>query len=388
MLFTLEALDAKHGDALLLHYGPLADPRLIVIDGGPGGVWTKRLRPRLAALQASRARGRGLEIVAAVVSHIDDDHVNGILAMFNDVERRRNDGDPAELSVLGLWHNSFEDLTPTVDPAALGDAAATLKPVALGGAVPARLGMKRPAALVLASVPQGRDLRNVARRLGVPMNLDGQGGLITAPAAGGRRENVGDGLRVTVVGPLGPQIEALRADWAKQIAKLKKAGKLTPASLQVTLADYVDRSVNNLSSIVLLAEAGGKRMLLTGDARGDFILEGARKAGLLKAGRMHVDLLKLPHHGSIRDVKREFFEQITADHYVISADGRFDNPDVDTLKALFAARPKGPYALYLTNRIPRVAKFLAAKAPKGVRVITRRSADPSVVVDLGDRLKD
>ena len=388
MLFTLEALDAKHGDALLLHYGAPTDPRLIVIDGGPSGVWTRRLKPRLAALQASRAGGRALEIVAAVVSHIDDDHVNGILAMFNDIERRGSDGDPAQLSVLGLWHNSFEDLTPRVDPAALADAAATLKPVALGGAVPARLGMKRPAALVLASVPQGRDLRNVARRLGVPMNFDGRGGLITAPAAGGRRENVGDGLRMTVVGPLGPQIDALREDWAKQIAKLEKAGKLTPASLQVTLADYVDRSVNNLSSIVLLAEAGGKRMLLTGDGRGDFILEGAKKAKLLKGGRLHVDLLKLPHHGSIRDVKREFFEQITADHYVISADGRFDNPDVDTLKALFAARPKGPYTLYLTNRIPRVTKFLSANRPKGVTVVTRGGAEPAVVVNLGDPLKD
>ena len=33
-IFTLEALQAKHGDALLLHYGDAASPRLIVIDGG------------------------------------------------------------------------------------------------------------------------------------------------------------------------------------------------------------------------------------------------------------------------------------------------------------------------------------------------------------------
>lgn len=388
MLFTLEALEAKHGDALLLHYGPIADPQLIVIDGGPSGVWQKRLKPRLAALRGSRAPGGELPIVAAVVSHIDDDHVNGLLAMFNDIAKRRDDGADAELSVLGLWHNSFDDLAPKVEPAALDAAAARLKPVALGGEMPATRTMPRPAAIVLASVPQGRDLRNVARRLGVPMNFDGRGGLITAPASGGHRENIGQGLRVTVVGPLGPQLAALRKDWEKAVAKLRKAGKLTPASLQVTLADFVDQSVNNLSSIVLLAEASGKRMLLTGDGRGDFILEGAKKAGLLKAGRMHVDLLKVPHHGSIRGVTKGFFEQITADHYVISADGRFDNPDIDTLKALFAARPKGPYTLHLTNRIPRVTKFLAGKTPKGVKVVTRRETDPSVLVNLGDPLKD
>ena len=35
MIFTLEALEAKHGDSLLLHYGTKKSPQLIVIDGGP-----------------------------------------------------------------------------------------------------------------------------------------------------------------------------------------------------------------------------------------------------------------------------------------------------------------------------------------------------------------
>jgi beta-lactamase superfamily II metal-dependent hydrolase len=222
----------------------------------------------------------------------------------------------------------------------------------------------------------------------VPVNFDGRGGLIKAPATGGRTESMGNGLRMTVLGPLDPQLAALRADWDKEVARLRKAGKLTPAALQVVLADFVDGSVNNLSSIVLLAEAGPKRMLLTGDARGDFILEGVKKGKQLKNGRMRVDVLKLPHHGSIRNVKKEFFEQIVAEHYVISADGRFDNPDVDTLRALFAARPEGPYTLYLTNRVPRVATFLKSKKPKGVTVVTRGAKDASVAVHLGDRLKD
>jgi len=50
MLFTLEALQAKHGDSLLLHYGKPKAPKLIVIDGGPAGVYKASLRPRLAEL--------------------------------------------------------------------------------------------------------------------------------------------------------------------------------------------------------------------------------------------------------------------------------------------------------------------------------------------------
>ena len=54
MLFTLEAMDARKGDALLLHFGTIAKPNLIVIDGGPSGVYRKVLKPRLEELRASR----------------------------------------------------------------------------------------------------------------------------------------------------------------------------------------------------------------------------------------------------------------------------------------------------------------------------------------------
>ena len=50
------------------------------------------------------------------------------------------------------------------------------------------------------------------------------------------------------------------------------------------LSAYVDKSVPNLSSIVLLAEAEARSILLTGDARGDKILEGLELVGLMEEG--------------------------------------------------------------------------------------------------------
>ena len=55
MLFTLEALQAKHGDSLILHYGKPKSPKMIVIDGGPAGVYKESLRPRLEELKTSRS---------------------------------------------------------------------------------------------------------------------------------------------------------------------------------------------------------------------------------------------------------------------------------------------------------------------------------------------
>ena len=89
---------------------------------------------------------------------------------------------------------------------------------------------------------------------------------------------------------------------------------------------------------MVVASLGNRRMLLTGDARGDFILDELRALDLLRNDTIHVDLLKVPHHGSERNVREDFFRQVTADHYVISADGRHGNPDVRMLQMLTRAR--------------------------------------------------
>ncbi|HEV2786127.1 MAG TPA: hypothetical protein VGV67_07060, partial [Solirubrobacteraceae bacterium] len=72
MIFSLEALQAFHGDSLLLHAGTEAEPVLVLIDGGPSRPWETSLQPRLEELRAQRAGADGaLRIDLAMVSHID-----------------------------------------------------------------------------------------------------------------------------------------------------------------------------------------------------------------------------------------------------------------------------------------------------------------------------
>lgn len=112
-------------------------------------------------------------------------------------------------------------------------------------------------------------------------------------------------------------------------------------------------------------------MLLTGDARDDHILAGLDAAAIAKDGKTHVDILKLPHHGSIRNIRAEFFEHVTADHYVISADGRHGNPETDTLELIADGRADDDFTIHLTNRVgtddlkTRLDAFLAAKEKSG-----------------------
>jgi hypothetical protein len=211
----------------------------------------------------------------------------------------------------------------------------------------------------LASVRQGRSLLIEAQALGIPVNRHFDQ-LAMLPETGARPVTLRGGLTVTVVGPGRAQLEALSEEWQRELERMRLTTSPEPAARipgnrrepipRTVFAAYDDTSVHNLSSIVLLLEKGGKRILLTSDGRGDLILKGLEQAGLLSAdGTLHVDVLQLPHQGSARSVEIDFFRRITADRYVVNGNGRFGNPDDATLEMLAEARGDAAYALYFTH---------------------------------------
>jgi hypothetical protein len=382
-LFTLEALEAKHGDSLILHYGDPKDPRFFLIDGGPAGVYKGTLRPRLVEIKERWAADGPLPLQMVMVSHIDDDHINGILSLTNELLRG---GEPL-CEVLAFWHNSFDDLLGNIDEDLFSVLPASVKAAAVGGG-PARAaaGARRHVAAVAASVGQGRKLRANAEKLGLTVNAPFEG-LILTETAGDTEIDFGDGLTLVVLGPNRERVEDLHEKWERELEKKGAA--------EAAAAAFTDDSVFNLSSIVVLAELGGKRMLLTGDARGDDTLKAVAEAKLFKKGKLHVDLLKVPHHGSDRNVDTDFFRKITADHYVLSGNGDFGNPEVATLRMISDARGTDTFTLHLTNRDgkddlgPKLEEFFAGekKKKKKYKVNFRDDAKPSLKVDLLEKVK-
>lgn len=373
MIFTLEALAAEEGDCLLLHWGTLNDPHLAVIDGGPRLVYEDALKPRLAKILDNRGIEQ-LDIDFVMVSHVDNDHVMGIKKMFGRMKTEIEQNFERPFRVQFLWHNTFNDiLNDGIDKyykeftsaftASIGgepDARVVDKLVAQ---LQARAGLDRATAahdaydigLILAGHGEGRDLRishkflhdrHQIAGLNRPFQANGGATLITAertPAPIAVK-----GLNVKVVGPLEAEIKELQREFDAFI----EARGLTA---EAVLAAYADRSIPNLSSIVCIAEFGGKRILLTGDARGDKTLAGLRQADAFANGVLKVDVLKVPHHGSDRNVKPEYFEKIIADTYVFSGNGDNGNPDRETFEMLFGARDRNDkYDVVLTYSVAEV----------------------------------
>ena len=352
MFFTLDVRRARKGDCLILHYGSEDNPGLGLIDGGPSKVYKPFLKPRLAKIREARGldADASLPVDFLMVSHIDDDHINGVLELTKELLEAKAAKRPLGLLIDGVWHNTFDDIIGNSPDELTAAVTASFGTASLSGEVDAE-GLDPDTAKVFASVGQGFRLRDDTRGLNLRINPQFNGQLVLAKTEG-KKTDMGKGLTFTVIGPMHDEVVALQKDHDIFLKKQEQEKKTEGA-----LAAFSDTSVANLSSLVLLAEVGEKRILLTGDARGDKILKGLELVGLLtkdEASTFHVDVLKGPHHGSDRNVDPIFFRRITADHYVFSGNGEHGNPERETLQMLLDERGDADYTVHLTYPIEEI----------------------------------
>ena len=151
---TLRVIKAKHGDAFLLR----AEGATVLIDGGPSGVYRRFLREQLENLE--RMDGEPPVVNLMMVSHIDADHIDGILDLTDELlEARDEERDPV-VSIRQAWHNSFADSIAKSSQAGstsevrseAASLASVFGEIALPGFDP------HESRLVLSSVAQGRQL--------------------------------------------------------------------------------------------------------------------------------------------------------------------------------------------------------------------------------------
>ena len=112
MFFSLDVRRARKGDCLVLHYGSKTSPGLGLIDGGPSQVYGPQLKPRLQEIRKLRKLGPDdpLPVDFMMVSHIDDDHINGILELTKELLEAKAAKKPLPLKINGVWHNTFDDI--------------------------------------------------------------------------------------------------------------------------------------------------------------------------------------------------------------------------------------------------------------------------------------
>lgn len=371
----LTVFHASDGDCLLLSSKD-STPRRMLIDGGRAASYQKNTRDFLGALRTANQK---IDVVC--VSHIDDDHITGILQLVEDeVEWRafefQQSDDPgateptvARPPEIGeVWHNGLfhlvgKDIEPRVEgiiesmatllagarDEALQDLASELDDLATGEQ---------------ASMELSRRLSE--HQLGIPLNPRSDGPLMMRGENGGpaNGETVTLGkLKISVLGPSDDDIEKLRVKWETWLEEnedklqdlqdqmLKDEERLGTLSPRIVANPMLDTALGeglksvteaNLASLMLLVEEESVSVLLTGDGVSQEILDGLAHHGKLDANdKIHVNVLKVQHHGALGNVEAKFVKAVTADHYVFCGNGAHDNPELEVVEAFAKARLTG-----------------------------------------------
>ena len=366
---------AADGDCFLVT-SSAAPVRRILVDGGRKASYETNTRKVLGTLRDNDDK---LDVIC--VSHIDDDHISGILRLVEDeVEWRAFEfrktivptATPPSIArppeIGEVWHNGLFRL--------VGDTIGAEPEIVLSNVATLLAGSPRDdvrdraselddlATGEISSMELSRRLST--EQLGIALNPRTGGKLVKRSASGapgpGERVTL-DSLEIFLLGPSDDDIEKLREEWQKFLdhsqqaledlhrAMLDDEERLGTLSPQIVANPLIDQALGegldqvteaNLASIMLLVEEGGVSALLTGDGVSTEILEGlARHDKLDSKGRIHVNVLKVQHHGALANVETKFVKQVTADNYIFCGNGAHTNPEVEVVEAFAKARLTG-----------------------------------------------
>jgi hypothetical protein len=318
--FHIELLPALHGDCIWIEYGDSDTPTRILIDGGPVGAY-KALDARVEKLEPGDR-----EIELLTITHVDADHIEGAVRLIAD---RAN-----TLSFREVWFNGWRHLEK----------------------VPGMLG---PVQGEFVSALIQKFIGDNHWNTSLPFN---GGPLIVANDGVPPVAQLEGGMQLTLLSPTPRKLEKLRKAWMSDVQKkgfdpgdldaalelLHGQRRLIPKGLlggSYQLGNELipfDSAVANGSSLAMLAEFGGKRCLLLGDAHPDTIIQSLKQLGASKKHPMQLDAIKVSHHGSRGNTIPELLELVACKRFLISTNGDiFGHPDHETIDMIISKAGPG-----------------------------------------------
>lgn len=369
----LTLFDSDSGDCLLLEAG---SGEAMLCDGSMRASYRRHVRAGLARL---REEGRPLELV--YVSHVDNDHISGVLQLLEDevewrvFELHRKKGNPVREPkvprppvVKGILHNAFRDQVGPDDLAIRNELVAAA-PALYASAVRELVQAADQMQGIAAGIPEALKVSRLVGpdALDIPVNqppgVKKKAPLLVAGQPG-ERFAVGS-MKFTLLGPTEDELGALREGWKNWLQENPRKVKQIRAELQERIEEFSQGAftsspydlrdwngipdvkgvtVPNVASLMFMVQEKGKTLLLTGDGQQDLVIAGLERAGFLekrKEAGLHVDVLKVQHHGSENNLDSNFARKVSADHYVFCGNGQHRNPDRKVIETIFESRTGG-----------------------------------------------
>jgi len=383
---------AINGDSFLLKAN-WPEPVNILIDGGYASTFKKYIYPDLNILAS---QGHCLDLVVA--THIDSDHVGGLIEFF---KQNGNSKDPQIIQVKNVLHNSIRSLNSATADKLRNDDLELLNEISLQGYSASAEPVSDQEEI---SASQGSSL--AALLLGGGFKWNGANGSTSIDCYNTPFIQLKEKVHLQLISPQPQRLTELKSWWMRELRRLGFIGNLgesavfddafeflcsqnnsqssdteslnqISASTSCSLSKIYspDKSVTNSSSIAFIAHVGSAKVLFLGDAWSEDIELQIKK---LKTENKPLifDAIKVSHHGSLHNTSVSLLELIDSSAFFISSNGSLHNhPDLAVLKEIVDRPSEFKRNLYFSHSTLASKKMSNYKSKSGSEFVIHESAN-------------
>jgi len=288
-------IKAFNGDSILVS----TKNSNILIDGGTKKTYSIFLKREIESL---RDRGEALDLV--VLTHIDSDHIYGIIEMLRNEKRLLEENEIVTPIIKKVWFNAFEKKMFSDDfsnDTSYGEYKTFREFIS--------------------------DMDEVIA-YNEHLSVDNQ-----------IEHLLNDEIKIRLLSPNDEKLKKLHNRYEDRIEDdfLTSYSKDTNRSIEelIKLPFKKDRTQHNGASIAFILEYQEKNYLFLADAHIDLIVESLRNLGYTKENPLKVEFVKLSHHGSKKNINQDFLDLIRSDNFIILTNGAsHGHPDKEALSRI------------------------------------------------------
>ncbi|WP_186423787.1 MBL fold metallo-hydrolase [Lacrimispora celerecrescens] len=367
----IEVFPAEEGDSILITLEGI-DKR-VLIDGGTAATYRNVLRYKLVELNNKK---KSIDLL--IVTHIDNDHIGGIIELLKENGTAKN---PQIISIKNIWHNSYRHLQIDKVQSA-GSAEKQILKDMISGISNEECCLLESNKKEISAI-QGSTLAAWILKGGYTWNEQFKGNAVSNSLS---EVNFGEDCTIKVLLPGQQELANLARKWRHELLKKrisfnfaeddifddayevycryliktprgknkqissKSSGDVIDICELASIKEEEDDSETNLASISILLEYRGKKILMLADNVADHIVEKLNHD-------QYFDAIKIPHHGSSKNISNDFLEKYYSENYLIStSSAKYGHPDISTLAKIVNC--KGiKKTIYFNYEIQKIKDF-------------------------------
>jgi beta-lactamase superfamily II metal-dependent hydrolase len=316
----IKLLKAGNGDSILFSFNDGNDNRNILIDGGVSDTYysqnTNLYGDLKTELDSITKKGEVIDLL--VLTHIDNDHICGLLKWF-EIDKIAHE------MVRNVWFNSGKLIATYFNEPENKDLSIGLKIFSDSQ----------------TGVDEALEFEDYLIKKGIwdkKIIIQGQ-----------QIEECG--INIQILSPHEVQLKKLQKEYKRVTGDpAYTAGKEN--DWNINIKDFIeeeskpdfkfnqDTSVKNGSSISFILTLKDKRFLFLADSHPKDIVLQLNKLGYCKCKPLEVEVMKIAHHGSKANTNKELLEIVKTENYFISTDSSGHNhPNKRTLARIINANP-------------------------------------------------